>query len=996
MAKPAWESVLSEAIDPARARLYWDQLLDALPDGKLRRANKEQISCLTTLFCGSQYLSELLVKHPDWYAAIVSSPDLAEAKSDTMLRDELREFLINSEESKSDTLLRTFQQRESLRIGLRDLLRLTDTPQIIAELSILADVCLTQVLSATQAKMEQRLGKPYHQKEDGQWEETDFSIIGLGKLGGLELNYSSDVDLLMVYSAEGNVFTTPPKRHEPAKGLSSHQYYNRLAKDFLNEVSRMTEAGMLYRVDMRLRPEGNAGPLARSLDSYEIYYAQWGQIWERMMLLKARHITGSRSLSSEFIEMVQPFRYPRSLHERILKEVAAMKDRIETEVLRTGESERNVKLGRGGIREIEFYVQCQQVLHGGKNPFLQSNQTLVALQNLLRYRLISRDEAEDLSASYLYLRDIEHRLQMENNLQTHTIPTDRKARERLAKMMGHASVPEFEEQLHSRTTDVRRIYEKLLKAETKDVQALQLPKDFTLQKTEWGQLIEERSFRDTDKAFRLLQAFVDGPGYVHVSQRTSELALELTYRFIAFCPAKPGAKYLLPQPEHDLAKRKIDASDTLPIARTDLLLSDPDRVLLRLDNFISAYGARSTLYELWTHNPSYFELLLRLFDRSEFLAEAAIRTPDLLDELALSGRLGISKSSERILKELRYGLGDTDQLLWLRRYHQAEQLRIGLRDILGLADFEQNLTEFSALADACLNYALEVVQRRHRLKEAPFAIIGLGKLGGSEINYGSDLDILYVASDSTKDLAKLQKLAIEVGELLSEPTVQGIAFHIDVRLRPDGEKGLLVNNLTAYDEYYRQRASLWELQAISRSRFVAGDSKVGASFMRQFSDWCDFSQSQPKVKAWSPHWRKQVAEMRARIAKERTPSGQENLSIKTATGGLMDAEFIAQIFCLQTGTHEPNTLKALLQAADAKFLPADIMFALIANYRNLRHIEAILRCWSFAGETVLPIDPAAYQRVAMRCGFFSSKDFAVATSEYRQAIFNAYQYVVSS
>ena len=996
MAKPVWESVLSEAIDPARARVYWDQLLDALPDGKLRRANKEQVSRLSTLFCGSQYLSELLLKHPDWYATVIASPDLTEAKTEAVLRNEFREFIEKNEDLKPDILLRTFQQRVMMHIGLRDLLHLTETPQIIAELSVLAEICLAQVLASVQTQMEQRLGKPYHQKEDGRWEPTEFSIIGLGKLGGIELNYSSDVDLLLVYSAEGKVFSTPPRRNETGKGISTHQYFNRLAKDFINEVTRLTEAGTLYRVDMRLRPEGDAGPLARSLDSYEIYYAQWGQIWERMMLLKARHVAGSRSLSSEFIEMVQPFRYPRSLHERILKEVAAMKDRIETEVLRTGESERNVKLGRGGIREIEFYVQCQQVLHGGKNPFLQSNQTLVALQNLLRYRLISRDEAADLSAAYIYLRDVEHRLQMENNLQTHTIPTDRKTRERLAKLMGHESVTIFETQLHQHTSEVRRIYEKLLKAEAKQVQALQLPKDFSLQVSEWKLLLAERSFHDVEKAFRLLQTFIDGPGYVHVSQRTSEMALELAYHFLAYCPAKPHAQHILALPPTDPARQQMVASDTLPISRTDRLLSDPDRVLVRLDSFITAYGARSTLYELWTHNPAYFELLLRLFDRSEFLAEVAIRTPDLLDDLALSGRLGVSKSPERILKELRYGLEDEDQMLWLRRYHQAEQLRIGLRDILGLADFEQNLGELSALADACLNYALEVVQKRHRLKEPPFAIIGLGKLGGSEINYGSDLDILYVAPDNTSDLAKLQKLAVEVSELLNTPTELGIAFHIDVRLRPDGEKGLLVNTLKAYEEYYRQRASLWELQAISRSRHIAGDTSLGHSFIKQASLWCDFSTLQPITKAWSPDWKKNIAAMRLRITKERTPSGQENLAIKTAEGGLMDAEFIAQVFCLQTGCHEPNTLNALLRASSISYLPAKLAEALIANYRNLRHIEAILRRWSFAGETLLPADANAFQRVSLRCGFPSSQDFATSITEYRKGIAAAYIAVIAT
>ncbi len=852
MPKPAWESILAEAIDPARARRYWDQLLDTSAGVSLRRASKEQARVLSALFCGSQSLSDQLLAHPDWLVSVLKAEELTEARPEQSLRREvnqwLEEFLQKNDSSGALRQLRLFKQREMLRIAARDLARLADAPQITAEISSVADICLDAVLRVVSQQLTQRLGRPYHQKESGAWQPTDFCIIGLGKLGGQELNYSSDVDLLFVYSAEGCVFSTPPKKNEPGKGLTNHQFFNRLAKEFINEITRLTPEGMLYRIDMRLRPEGDGGPLVRSLDSYEIYYAQSGQIWERMMLIKAHCVAGIRSLGAEFQEMIQPFRYPRSLHERILKEVAAMKDRIETEVVKAGEIERNVKLGRGGIREIEFFTQSQQLLHAGKNPFLQGTQTLAALKNLVRYHLVRQDDAQDLTDAYIFLRDVEHRLQMENDLQTHTIPTDRRSRERLARLMDLPTLQEFEQKLKTHTDNVRRLYGQLLKADEKENVSVSLPSDFTHQEKEWRQFIAERSFRDVEKAFHLLDAFIHGPGYVHISPRTSELALALVRQFLAYCPVKPGAHYLLPAPEK-LVGITATASDSLPIAKTDRILSDPDRVLVRLDSFIQAYGARATLYELWTHNPTYFELLLRLFDRSEFLAEIAIRTPDLIDDLVLSGRLRKSKTADKILQELRYGLEDADQLLWLRRYHQAEQMRIGLRDILGLTDFEQNLVELSALADACLRYALEAVQRKHKLKAAPFAIIGLGKLGGSEINYGSDLDILFVASNKNSDLSALHKLAIEVMEMLSSPTELGVAFETDVRLRPDGEKGLLVNTLKAYDDYYRQRASLWEIQAISRTRAIAGDISIGSEFQTLAAKWSDFSQPKPVADA---------------------------------------------------------------------------------------------------------------------------------------------------
>ena len=417
-------------------------------------------------------------------------------------------------------------------------------------------------------------------------------------------------------------------------------------------------------------------------------------------------------------------------------------------------------------------------------------------------------------------------------------------------------------------------------------------------------------------------------------------------------------------------------------------LSDPDRVLTRLDSFIAAYGARATLFELWHTNPAIFELLLLLFDCSEFLAELAIRTPDLVDDLVTGGRLRQRKSAEETLRDLRHGLADKDQHLWLRQYHQAELMRIGLRDILGLADFDQYLTELSALADASLQYALEVVMRKHRLKTPPFAIIGLGKLGGSEIDYGSDLDIIFVADVKTKDLAKRSRLALEFMELVSKRTAQGLLFQTDARLRPDGDKGLLVNTLNSYEQYYRQRAQLWEIQTLTRVRPVAGDLALGAQFQKLAATLTNFQNPSLPIAALAPDWKEKIRQMRLRIEKERTPRGKDELAIKTGSGGLMDAEFIAQSLCLEHGWSEANTLRALEKARAAGALPgAD---QLIENYRRLRRLEGILRRWSYEGETVLPDEPAPYYRVSVRCGFETPEAFRSALAGWRKAIREVY------
>jgi glutamate-ammonia-ligase adenylyltransferase len=382
-----------------------------------------------------------------------------------------------------------------------------------------------------------------------------------------------------------------------------------------------------------------------------------------------------------------------------------------------------------------------------------------------------------------------------------------------------------------------------------------------------------------------------------------------------------------------------------------------------------------------------FELLLWLFDRSEFLAEMAIRTPDLVDELELSGRLRRQRNADEILKGLRHGREDDDQRLWLRRYHQAELMRIGLRDILGLADFEQNLTELSALAEACLEYALEVALRKNKLPKSPIVIIGLGKLGGAELNYGSDLDLMFVAEPGAKNLPKLQRLAVEVMDLLSSQTELGVAFVTDARLRPDGEKGLLVNSLDAYEDYYRHRAMLWEIQSLTRIRPIAGDLDLGRQFQELAARLTNFREPSMPLAAYTPAW--QVARMRMRIEKERTPAGKQSL-VKTGSGGLMDAEFIAQTLCLTNGWQEANTLKALERARDDKVLPNDDAESLIENYRKLRRIEGILRRWSLEGETLLPVDPAPLNRVAIRCGFRTAQAFMKAVGDYRNAIRGVY------
>jgi len=971
MKNPIWIKALKACADPKRAKVVLERLSVTSAGKALEEVSIDDAARMAALFSGSEAMSDWLVAHPEWFASL--RLDLVQQpRQKRSLESEVavwRESLLTAGDYAAVlTRLREFKQQQMLRIALRDLARLSNVVEITQEISDVADICLETVKQVCWQQHVSRFGRPFHQNAEGQWQETTFCVLGMGKLGGQELNYSSDVDVMFVYADEGQVFKQAPGKGKPPRAaMSNHQFFNRLAESFIAEVSKMTGEGSLFRIDLRLRPEGDAGPLTRSIESYENYYAQWGQTWERMMLIKARCVAGSESLAGEFLEMVQNFRYPRSINDNVLREVAAMKVRIEKEILSGDELDRNVKLGRGGIREIEFVVQALQLLNGGRQPFLQLSQTLPCLAKLAQYGLLDATDAARLDAAYRFLRDVEHRLQMDQNFQTHTLPKEAAAIERIAHLMGYTTAKAFEAERRNHSTQVRKVYDGLLRAG--EEAESDFPEDFDGGDEEWKVILRQHSFRDPDTAFRRLKELVEGPGFVHVSQRTSELARELIPKLFAVC-----------RKENERTARAGKP-----------FLSDPDRVLTRLDAFVQAYGARATLFEVWNSKLASFELLLMLFDRSEFLAETVIRSPELLDDLVVGERLRQRKSTAEILRDLRHGVHDADQFAWLRRYHEAERLRIGLRDILGLADYEQNLVELSALADACLQYSLEVVMQENKLKSPPFVIIGLGKLGGVEINYGSDLDIVFVTAAKAKDLPKLQRFATRVMELLSRRSERGLVCEADARLRPDGEKGLLVNTLAAYEEYYRHRAQLWEIQALTRTRAVAGDLELGSKFQSLIVRLTNFSvasRSPVSLACLGPNWKAMIDEMRMRIERERTPAGQDELAIKTGRGGLMDAEFIAQTLCLEYGWHEANTLHALERSCSEGVLAG--AEKLIENYRQLRRVEGILRRWSYEGETVLPDDPAPFYRVAVRCGFESSERFRAALARWRTAVREVY------
>jgi glutamate-ammonia-ligase adenylyltransferase len=652
--------------------------------------------------------------------------------------------------------LRRIKNREMLRIALRDVARLSPLEQTMYEITAVAEVCLHEVCEGWLAELTRRWGDP----------QTDICVIAMGKLGGEELNYSSDIDVFFAYGEDGAL--------KPS--FTRHEFFARLAEKMIGTFTAASAAGPLFRIDLRLRPEGAAGPPVRSLESIENYYAGFGETWERMALIKSRAVAGSSELFYEFAHRLQPFVYPRSLTPDVLDEIAAIKARIERAI--PDELERNVKLGRGGIREIEFTTQALQLLNGARHAFLQERNTLKALRALRQLDYLAPGEMESLSAAYRFLRDVEHRLQIAGEEQTHTLPAAGAERELIARSLGFAGERDFDDALRAHTGAVRAIFEKFLQGNT----AVASVRNLAL-------------FQDIAGAERELRVLGQPGGSGHVSPRTRGLYAKLEPLLLAGLGG----------------------------------LADPDAALHRFVRFVERYGIRGLLFETLVTHPRLLELLLRLFDSGPFLTEILMRRPQLLEETTRTGTLGRALDVATHLaglarrEEAQLAPGD-----WARVYRRAQLLRIGLRDLLGFADIGQVQREYSALAEACVIHTHQELGLDNAV-----TVIAMGKFGGAELSYGCDLDIVLVGDDPAR--------ASELVKAMTTQTAEGILFPVDTRLRPEGDAGLLAVPLEAFRTYYKSRAQPWEIQALTKSRPVCGPEMERFATLARES-WREFSQ----------------------------------------------------------------------------------------------------------------------------------------------------------
>src|SRR5215475_7871999 len=668
-----------------RLAATWPADADALQDMIEKFPLGEE--SLLRLFALSSICATRIARTPELLLWLAQPDTSTRGRSRAEMVGELDRLIEGDIAANNFRALRRWKSREMTRIELRELANAAELEETTAELSLVAEICIREVFANWNSKLRESSGSP----------AAEFGILALGKLGGRELNHSSDVDLLFLYSEEGQL----------TSHVSYHEFFNRLGKRIVETFSTRHPAGSLFRVDLRLRPEGSAGPLARSLESIENYYAGFGETWERIALIKARGVAGSRELAYDFLRLHQPFIYPKSATPDLLEEIANIKHRIERDVVGAEKLDRDVKLGRGGICEIEFIVQTLQLIHGARHPFLQEPNMLKALYALRELDLLPREEVLALDNAYRFLRRVEHRVQIEGEQQTHTVPDGPEALARLARSLRFSSATDFIGALQNRMGSVRPIFQRII-SET--------PAQYAK--------INLQIFNDPKRAEKALRDLERGATGFHVAPRTRQIFQKLGPILLEWI-------------------RKS---------------ADPDLTLNQFVRFVEAYGLRSLLFELLVTNPKLLQLVVKTFDASRFAGELLIRRPQLLEDITRDPTFDEPRSVAENLRRLE-SLGATaNNLDPIRGYRQRQFLRIILREVLGLAIPAAVFAELSDLAEACL------VQTAKLLGDEKTTIIALGKFGGREIGYGADLDVVFLGENNRAAQSLLTAMAQPTAE----------------------------------------------------------------------------------------------------------------------------------------------------------------------------------------------------------------------------------------
>ncbi|BCB27749.1 glutamate-ammonia-ligase adenylyltransferase [Sulfurimicrobium lacus] len=877
----------------------------------------------------AQDLIETALRHSRYAQRLVHS--------DPMLREELLAQLhtpwtaqsmqaaladaVCGDETTLKTALRTLRKRVMLRLIVRDLAGLADLGEVMRNASQLAEVTVAFALERLSAWLSAQYGQPVGE-ESGT--PQDMIVVGMGKLGGGELNVSSDIDLIFAYPEEGE---TSGPRH-----ISNHEFFTLLGKKLIAAIGENTPDGFVFRVDMRLRPYGDAGPLAGSFAMIENYYLTQGREWERYAWIKGRPLCGSQY--QELAAMLRPFVFRKYLDFGAFSSLRELHGQIRREVQRR-ELDDNIKLGPGGIREIEFITQVFQLIRGGKEPALQTRSTLEAMDLIAQRELMQPQAVAELRKAYFFLRNLEHRLQYLEDAQTQTLPGNEGDRQLIAEAMNFADWNGFYAALNTHRHKVTRHFEQVFAAPQSQQQSHPLSalwQGHLADNEAVGQLVE-LGYSNGEETWQRLTRIRQGNRYAQLPE-TSRI------RFDALLP---------------------------PLIQVAAGFPNPDETLERILKLLENISRRAAYLALLLEYPQTLSQVARLCSTSPWVSDYLTQHPVLLDELLDTRSLHTAPDCTRSRAELRALLdaasGDTErQMDILRHFKQAQVFRLVTQDLAGILPLEKLSDHLSDLADLILGETLRLcwqgLRIRHR-DEPRFAIVGYGKLGGKELGYASDLDIIYLYDDDAPEAPEIYaRLGQRINTWLTSLTSAGMLYDTDLRLRPNGASGLLVSTMAAFENYQQTQAWIWEHQALTRARYCAGDAEIGASFER-IRHQVLAQQRDPLA------LKKEVLEMRQKML-DAHPNASGQFDLKHDRGGIIDVEFAVQYLVLAHAhahpelTRNAGNLALLKLAAELSLIPAELAEASRDAYRHFRQWQHALRLQSAAYARIAPEQAAPF------------------------------------
>ena len=870
----------------------WQRLQQAAETAQVAFADEQRLKdACAQVFGYSEFVARSCIQAPAMLAELIESRDLDRSYTGEDFRTRLGQWTAAVEnEEQLAAALRRFRRCEMVRIAWRDLSGSADLTETVTDMTRFAEACLDGSLQRLDQWQQQRYGPPVG--ESGS--QLQLVIIGMGKLGGEELNFSSDIDLVFAYPEAGSTARDDG-------GISCEEYFSRLSRQLLKVLGRSTADGIVFRVDMRLRPFGESGPIVMSFESMEQYFALQGREWERYAWIKARAVAGDKDAGEELLQRLNPFVYRRYLDFGAFDSLREMKQKINLEI-RSAAMQNDIKLGRGGIREIEFFAQVFQLIRGGIVPTLQRRNLLKALASLVEAGTIPPVVSGELSRAYVFLRVVENRLQQAADQQTHRLPGDGPQRRRLAHSMGFEDVEVFASQLQEQRNVVHHHFAMLLQSSEADREDDngRIPADFWLGEAEPQQreeILADAGFDNPAEALALIEAFRDDASLRSLGRE----GLDRLARLIPLVLQSTG-----------------ECDNPLPTLR-------------RILDLLKAIEGRVSYLALLLENPSSLIHLVRLVSASSLLATFLSRHPLLLDELIDPRTLYSPPSRKALQTEVHQRLErlpeDLElQMEELRVFKQVNVLRVAAADVtevLALMRVSDHLSDIAEVAlEEVLALAWNYLIAKHGLpvcesSERPgagkgFAVVAYGKLGGLELGYDSDLDLVFLHTGAKGQTCEsdrpienslfFARLGQRVIHILTSPTRVGKLYETDMRLRPSGSSGILVSRIEGYRDYQLREAWTWEHQALIRARAVGGDRQL----MRRFEQIRREVLAAPRDKK---KLRSEVLKMRERMRRELLKPQPGRFDLKHSAGGIVDIEFLVQYLVLLKSHRHPQLLE---------------------------------------------------------------------------------------